>query len=308
MARLIHTGNVVIDLVLRVPRLPQRGGDVLAKTAVATPGGGFNLAAAAARQGVSVVYAGGHGTGPWGDLARAALAVEGVSCVAPPQLELDTGYVVALVEPDGERSFVTAPGAEAQLRLEWLEATAPQAGDWVYVSGYSLAHAANRAALLAWLPSLDWQVSVVFDPGPLVASLDPAALRVVLARADWVTANEPECLVLAGAESVEEALAGRAPRGRGGLVLRLGAAGCVVAFAMPGSVPQRVASFPVTAVDTNGAGDAHTGVFVAGLMAGLDPVQAARRANAGAALAVVMPGPATAPAPAAIDALISQNA
>jgi sugar/nucleoside kinase (ribokinase family) len=60
----------------------------------------------------------------------------------------------------------------------------------------------------------------------------------------------------------------------------------------------------VTVVDTTGAGDTHSGVFLAGLAAGLPPEEAAGRANAAAALAVTRPGPATAPARAQLDAFL----
>ncbi len=40
---------------------------------------------------------------------------------------------------------------------------------------------------------------------------------------------------------------------------------------------------PVDAVDTTGAGDVHTGAFLAGLLRGASAVEAARRANAVAA-------------------------
>ena len=69
--------------------------------------------AAAARQGLPVLYAGGHGTGPWGDLVRAALAAEGIGLLRPPDPSRDTGFDVALVEPDAERTFVTSLGAES---------------------------------------------------------------------------------------------------------------------------------------------------------------------------------------------------
>jgi sugar/nucleoside kinase (ribokinase family) len=61
----------------------------------------------------------------------------------------------------------------------------------------------------------------------------------------------------------------------------------------------------VTAVDTTGAGDAHSGVFLAGLAAGLTPAEAARRANAAAALAVTRAGAATAPARAELDRFLA---
>jgi sugar/nucleoside kinase (ribokinase family) len=51
----------------------------------------------------------------------------------------------------------------------------------------------------------------------------------------------------------------------------------------------------VRAIDANGAGDTHAGVFIAALARGTAPPAAARRANAAAALSVTRPGPATAP-------------
>jgi sugar/nucleoside kinase (ribokinase family) len=56
-----------------------------------------------------------------------------------------------------------------------------------------------------------------------------------------------------------------------------------------------IAAPAVTAVDTTGAGDAHSGVFLAGLAAGLTVGEAARRANAAAALTVTRAGAATSP-------------
>ena len=70
---------------------------------------------------------------------------------------------------------------------------------------------------------------------------------------------------------------------------------------------RHVPGFKVEAVDSNGAGDAHAGVFVAGLAQGLVPFEAARRANAAAALAVTRWGPATSPGSAEGYALISRT-
>src|SRR5262249_58825206 len=89
--RLLHLGNVVVDIVVTVPALPERGGDVLASRAVAAAGGGFNVLAAAARQGLRAAYAGAHGTGPFGAPARAAPAAEGVGVIPPGQTRPDTG-------------------------------------------------------------------------------------------------------------------------------------------------------------------------------------------------------------------------
>ena len=47
--RLLHLGNVVVDVVLTVPALPEPGGDVLATSTETAAGGGFNVMAVARR-------------------------------------------------------------------------------------------------------------------------------------------------------------------------------------------------------------------------------------------------------------------
>ena len=140
MTRLLHLGNVVVDLVLNVPYLPERGADVLAAASRASPGGGFNVLAAAARQGLRAAYAGAHGRGPFADLARAGLAAEGIEVLLPPRPGPDTGVVIAIVEPGGERTFLTAPGAEATLTAADLAAVKPAPGDAAVRSSWRLSY------------------------------------------------------------------------------------------------------------------------------------------------------------------------
>ena len=298
--RLLHLGNVVVDIVLTVPALPERGGDVLASQARTAAGGGLNVMAAAARQGLSAAYAGAHGTGPFGTLARAALEKEGVGIIQPARAGLDTGFVLTIVEASGERTFLTSRGAEATLTAGDLEPVRPGARDAVYLSGYSLVHGSNRAALLGWLARLGDGNSMFFDPGPLVGSIPPGALATVLGRADWLTCNAREAAILAGTADPRAAaamLARRATRatraGGPGVIVRTGPDGCLIG--RPGAPVVRVPGFQVDVLDTNGAGDAHSGAFIAALAAGAAEVTAARSANAAAALSVTKRGPATAP-------------
>jgi hypothetical protein len=44
-SRLIHTGQVIVDLVMQIDTLPAPGGDVLAHNASFEVGGGFNVMA-----------------------------------------------------------------------------------------------------------------------------------------------------------------------------------------------------------------------------------------------------------------------
>jgi hypothetical protein len=85
-----------------------------------------------------VRYASGHGTGPWGDVIRSALAAEGIAVLRPADRDRDTGFDVALVEPDAERTFVPQLGAETVRGPGGWDDVPAGPGDAVYVSGYGL--------------------------------------------------------------------------------------------------------------------------------------------------------------------------
>ncbi|WP_448090958.1 PfkB family carbohydrate kinase [Pseudomonas azerbaijanoccidentalis] len=306
MPKMLHTGQVIIDLVMAVDKLPQAGGDVLAQSASFEAGGGFNVMAAAQRNGLPVVYLGRHGTGRFGDLARDAMNAEGIRIGIIERAERDTGLCVAITDASAERSFVSYIGAEGELSAEDLASVPAEAGDYVYVSGYSLLHVGKAQPLVDWVLTLPEAVRVVFDPGPLVDSPDAPLMQALLPRIDVWTSNSVEALKITGATDIAEALdrlVGYLPR-EVLMVVRDGPQGCWIS---QGSERRHVPGFKVEAVDSNGAGDAHAGVFVAGLAQGLSAFDAARRANAAAALAVTKWGPATSPGTAEVDALISKT-
>lgn len=315
--RLIFTGNVIVDLIMTVDALPERGADTVASASAVSAGGGYNVMVAASRDGLPVVFAGQYGTGLFGKIVRDALADSDFDIVQPGHADSDSGYTVALVDSGAERTFVTAAGAEGQLRPADLARVAVGADDLVYVSGYSLAHPVNSASLPDWLESLPESVRVITDPSPLIDTLDSAVLARVLARTNVFTLNAREArMALLGDEQADLPLAAVALLRRihpgGTVIVRDGSHGCHVASAAPigaadSSTLAFVAAFPVTAIDTNGAGDAHGGVLAAALSRGTDVLTAARRANAAAALAVTRSGPATAPSAYEIDELLASS-
>jgi sugar/nucleoside kinase (ribokinase family) len=253
-------------------------------------GGGFNVAAAVARQGVRCVYAAPHGTGRYGDLIRSALAAEGIAVAAGPRMGGDSGFCVVLVEPDGERTFVTAPGVEATATADELSALPPAPGDLVSVSGYDLVYPGSGPALAAWLATVAAGVRVVLDPGPLVMDIPR------LPDVDVLTLNQREARLLARRPGASgPALLEAVHHGPRLTVLREGAAGCVATGGPFGGAVVSVPAPAVDAVDTTGAGDAHTGVLLAALARGLDVKAALVKATEAAAVAVTRVGPAEAP-------------
>ncbi len=183
---------------------------------------------------------------------------------------------MALVEADGERTFVTHLGAESLRQAGAWDLVRLRPGDAVYVSGYGLVPPGSGAILGAWAAALPPEVLLFVDPGPLAADIPAPVLDPVLARCDWWSCNQREGLLLTGASDPAEAarrLAGRT--GQAGVIVRAGPDGCVLArrAAGPGSDAavslSRIPAPAVTAVDTTGAGDAHAGVFLAALADGL---------------------------------------
>lgn len=302
-ARVIHTAQALVDEVVEIERLPRRGQNAMAETYKRYAGGAVNILLAAARSGATAVHAGAHGTGPNGDLIREALAAEGISLSSPKVRDLDTGICFVMVEPSAERTFVTTQGAERHISPASLQTAKPVRDDLVCVSGYSLL-GTTKDPLLRWLGGLDDGVVVVLDPGAAFAALPAEVREPVLARTTVWTGNAEEATDLTGGKDWKQAaelVSALLPAGAV-VVVRDGPKGCVV---REGGRTAYVEGFPRKPVDTNGAGDCHTGVLCACRAAGLGWAEAARRANAAGAIKVTRRGPDTAPTGQEIDAFLA---
>lgn len=304
MPRVIHTAQALVDATAMIPELPRRGQNVMAAEWSQEAGGAVNILVAAARSGAECVHAGAIGSGPNGDLIREALGTAGIGWSAPPVPGLDTALCVVLVEPSGERTFVTLMGAERQLSVEGLASSDPQPGDLVCVSGYSLLVDATREPLEQWLATLPAGVEVVLDPGAVFATLPTATRDAMLARTTVWTSNQEEATDLTGVDGMADAadaVGALLPEGAV-VIVRDGDAGCAV---RADGLTTEVPGFPQTPIDTNGAGDAHTGVLVAERARGTGWVEACRRANVAGAIKVTRQGPASSPTGAEIDAFLA---
>ncbi len=304
-ARLFCLDTVMIDIVLRIAAVPPSGADVLASAHLITTGGGYNAMSAAARQGVAAVYAGRLGHGPFSSIARSSLDDDNVLEPLEPNETMDAGFCVALIDDGGERTFITSPGAEGSLRATDLSSLDVRRDDYVLVSGYNVMYPESAGFVLEWLAGLGDDAVVAFDPAIRVTDIAPENLRRALERADWVLCNETEASSLTGEASLEGAVTALGDlAGRRGVVVRHGASGCTVL--VRGAEPVRVDGFDVTVVDTNGAGDTHSGVFLAELASGTDVIEAATRANAAAAAAISVLGPASCPDRDVVTAMIQR--
>lgn len=295
--RLIHIGSAVVDFIYRIDRLPGPGDDLTASAFSALPGGGFNMMVAARRSGMRTAYAGKIGDGPFGVIIADALKAEGIDQLQPVSRGIDSGTCVVLVtEGDGERTFVSRPGAEGVITPDDFPYMMPSPGDWVFTTGYTLAYPGSQQAQTQFIEALPDHATFAFDPTGIVGEIPVDLLHRVLGRTDWLSLNRSEAAAIVGQaddiEMVTRLFARHCQRAQG-IVLRAGAAGALLALA--GREPRFVPAFRVETVDTNGAGDAHDGAFIAALSQGMPPLDALVYANAAAAISTTRHGGPTAP-------------
>ncbi|WP_394216268.1 PfkB family carbohydrate kinase [Brachybacterium vulturis] len=303
MSRVLHTAQALVDVILEIDDLPPRGGNANVRREQRYAGGAVTTLLAAARTGAVAVHGGAHGTGPSGDLIREALARDGVALSDAPRPDADTGYCTVLLEPSAERTFLTVYGAERQITAASLASLDPQPGDLVCVSGYSLFEP-TREPLLEFLEALPAGVDVVLDPGAPFADFPREVQERVLARTTVWTSNADEARALTDLDALEDTPEALRRRLRPGavVIVRDGDRGCLVFHHGRGT---EIPAFPMTAVDTNGAGDTHTGVLLAERALGADWESAATRANAAAAIVVTRRGTESAPTRAEVDAFLA---
>lgn len=303
--RLIQLSGVIVDHIYRVEAVPQPGQEARVLASSMAAGGGFNAMVAARRFGMEVVYAGGLGTGPFAELTARALRAEGISLLRTPTPGLDQGCCTTLVDAAGERTFVAAEGADGWTGDDDLARVGATSADWLLLSGYALGYRNSREALARWL-SASTGLRLVFDPSPLVTAIPAPILAAARRAALWISANAAEAEAMTGLADparAAEALASDC-RPEGGALVRDGAQGCHLA--LPGTASLHLHAHPVTAIDTNGAGDAHIGAFIASLSRGMAPADAAHMANVAAALSTTQEGPSTAPTLKAVLAVMAE--
>ena len=305
--RLLHFGSAVVDFVYRLHELPKPGEDIIASSFRALPGGGYNMMTAARRSGLKTAYAGLIGDGVAGATLARALDEEDIDRLQPLYAGEDTGICITLVTDDAERTFVSRPGAECRLTCERLAVLDTTDDDWFFTSGYTLSYPECRDEQSRFIASLPALSPFVLDPTGIVASIPQAVLKAALQRVDWLSCNNTEAEVIAGAGSCPDMAArlldAHCPRAKG-VVIRAGAEGAWLACR--GAPPVFVPAFKVATVDTNGAGDCHVGAFVAALAGGRVPREAVRYANAAAALSTTRHGGATAPTRDEVDQFLKR--
>jgi 2-dehydro-3-deoxygluconokinase len=264
-------------------------------------GDSSNMIIAAARTGARTAYVTRLGDDEFGRRFLALWQAEGVDArgvgIDP---EAHTAVYFVTHGPQGHVfSYLRGGSAASRIRPEHLPLELVRGAKFVHASGISMAISASACdtVLAAFEAARAAGAKVSFDSNLRLKLWPLARARAMIgaaaALADYFFPSIEDARALSGREDPEANLDWAHRLGARTVFLKLGPEGVIVS---DGARRERLAGHKVNAVDATGAGDCFCGATLAQLAAGDSLFDAARYANAAAALATTGFG-AVAPLP-----------
>ena len=265
--RVIVIGDVMTDVIV-IPEGPMvRGSDRRAQIRTRPGGSGANQAVWFGSMGTRVTFVARVGAR---DKPHLEAYFKGfhVDPVLIADAEKSSGMLVTIIDPDGERSFLTDRGANLDLSHSDMPVWLLDDTRLVVVSGYSL-FAENPRGAVQWMAGEAKRrgIPVAVDAAS-VGFIEEVGTQNFL---DWTRgfstlfANADEAAALSGTLVLEDQLARLTPN-YDRVVIKLGAAGAAIGNA-DGLRLSRPAS-KVDVIDTTGAGDAFAAGFLSAELRG----------------------------------------
>jgi sulfofructose kinase len=274
MTALLCVGHSALDTIYSVPEIPTVPTKVLATSCVESGGGmAANASVAASRLGAKVSYCGRLGHDTAGTNILAQLAAEGVDVTMVRRIERCQSPTAAiLVDCHGERliCIYNDPALDADpswVSLEAIHKFRAVLADVRWPEGAARVLDAARAA----------SIPAIFDGD--VGPVD--ALRDLCGRCDYAIFSTAGLALASGAADVGEGLHRTQQLVQGVVGVTLGGEGFLW---LEGGREHRASAPQVNVIDTLAAGDVFHGAFAVAIGEGNAVVDAARFANAAAAL------------------------
>jgi ribokinase len=278
MTKVLVVGSINMDLVVETGTFPRLGETLFGSGFAIHPGGkGANQAVAAARLGARVTMLGRVGNDAFGRDLRVVLDAEGMDTRRVGETAGVSTGIAAITVCNADNAIIVVPGANGLLSAADLDAAeAAFAETNVVLAQLEVPLATvERAAELAARHGKPF----VLNPAPATRLSDG-----LLARCTLITPNEYELTTALGRSDARwQDLLLTLP---GRVVMTKGREGAY--FSDAAGALRHQPGFPVTPVDTTGAGDTFNGALVAFWELGL--AEAVRRGSAAGALSVTKPG------------------
>jgi len=230
----------------------------LAPEQISAGGSAANTIHGLANLGVETAFIGKVGDDEHGRMFRKNLQSSGIEEKLFTS-ESPSGVAIALISPDGERTFATYLGAAIELTNEDLETEMFEDYDLVHIEGYLVQNHNLVRKILSITNELEQKVSIDLASYNVVSDNKDFLNEIISNNAHIVFANEDEAREFTGL-SPEKALS---------VISQI----CEVAIVKVGSQGSlirdknhslKIEAFPATCLDTTGAGDLYASGFLYG--------------------------------------------
>lgn len=267
MPKILVAGELNPDMILQGCRaFPAPGKEVLAGDFAVVLGSASAICAMGlVRLGNTVSFLSRIGTDLWGSFCLEVLQKGGLDVskvIRDPKLK--TGVTVSISSSE-DRALVTFLGAIAELSEQDIPDSILREFDHLHVSSYYLQKGLRPGCRQLFARARRLGLTTSLDPGYDPSESWGQDLVQTLEETDLFFPNEVEALAATRTQTPEQSLRALA-NGRTLTVVKLGTQGC---FTMQNGQLLRQAAFPVTPVDTTGAGDSFNAGFLHAWLQGL---------------------------------------
>jgi len=201
-----------------------------------------------------------------------------------------TGKCLVMVTPDAERTMHTFLGVSSELSPYEVSEDAIKNASFCYLEGYLTTSESGKAANIearAIAEANNIKTALTFSDPFVVEHFRDDFTQTIGNGIDLLFCNESEALSYTQKDSIDEAVEMIKTFSKT-FAITLGAKGAVV---YDGSNLIDIAANPVTAIDTNGAGDLFAGAFMYGLTHGKNYQEAGILASKASSIIVSQFGP-----------------
>lgn len=317
MKPVLCLGDICVDLIIPyAAALKIKAGeaaDGLSADAKPVDGGSVaNTACTLARLDIPAQFCGTCGADAYGDMLKRGLEREHVDAsLLRMDAEKPTQMVLLVLNEQGDRTAFACPahlGSQHAIVPEQIPSDITSRISWLHCTGMMLREdpaASTQLDLMRRCKSAG--VPVSFDINVRVEALKSPLffdnLQKAAASADYILGSAIDEIPMLANEHDAQLAAKKLASSGATVISRSGDQG---ADLYDGQTHLHSPAFPVTVVDTVGAGDTFDGAFIAAKLLGLSDADALREANAAAAICVSKSSGRSGPTRAELDTFLSK--